>query len=1006
MGHVYRAHDARLGRDVALKVLPAEVSADPERLARFRREARAVAALNHPHIVTIFSIEEDHGVPFMTMELVEGRSLDHALTGGGLPLAQFFEIGVALADALSAAHRKGLVHRDVKPANVMVTGDGVVKVLDFGLARESEAPGGADEDAATSLGLTQAGMIVGTVPYMSPEQIEGKPVDHRSDIFSLGVVLYEMATGARPFSGGSSPALMSSILKDRPRPIADTRADVPDGVWRLVARCLEKSPRDRVQSAQDIHVELKALRRAWESGTSAPAVKPASASAHTVSSDLRVAVLPFTCRGSGDGEALADGLTDDITAGLSRFQYLRVVSRREAESAKGQSADALAAERLGARYLVEGAVRTAGTAVRLSVRLVDTTTSAHMWAENYDRPLGSDLFALQDDLAARVVATVGDTNGVLARSLAASLKDRNADELTVSELVMRFFGYGQHFRHEEYLRLRAAFERALAGEPGHALGWACLAVLYEQEYSQLLNLSPEPLRRSAEAAQRSVELDPTCQAGWRALAAINFFERDLNGLRVAAERAVALNPLHATVTGAIGWMLAFAGEWDRGVELVARAIDLNPHHPGWLHNVLATNHYRNGEFAKALVQAKRSNLPQYVWMPLHVAGAAGQLGLTADARAALDAMRRNHPAYLDPNKVRALWSMWLWDADLVDRFVEGFVKAQALVDRPADAARPSSAISPVLAAALDQPASIAVMPFSDLSAAKDQEWFCDGIAEEILNALTPLKNLRVAARASAFSLRGRSDDLKTIGEKLNVTTVLGGSVRRAGDRVRITVQLSDVRDGIQIWSERYDRELKDIFDVQDEIAKTVAERLKVTLTDTPARSARAARRARNDQRRGVSALFAGPSAAESPRGEHSDGARTASTRAVELDPDYALAWAGHRRRAYRARPTSAASRRRSRSRRRLRRRGRLWSWILRRRPGIRRWPAPTLLFENNRDLAGQEFERALELNPHYVQGRCWYALVLSAMGARRLRAGHCRGAAGARERSACRRTRR
>jgi serine/threonine protein kinase len=398
MGDVYRAHDPRLGRDVALKVLPAEVADDPERLERFRREARAVAALNHPHIVTIFSIEEEHGVPFMTMELVEGRTLDHTLTDGALSLARFFDIGVALADALSAAHRKGIVHRDLKPANVMVTDDGVVKVLDFGLARETKAHDASGEDA-TSLGLTQAGIIVGTVPYMSPEQIEAKPVDHRSDIFSLGVVLYEMATGMRPFSGASSLALMSAILKDRPRPLTELRADVPEGVWRLAARCLEKVPSDRVQSGQDVHAELKALRRSLESGASAPAMRPAPTSGRTVASDLRVAVLPFTFRGSSDAEALADGVTDDITAGLSRFQYLRVVSRRDAETAKGHSADALAAERVGARYLVEGTVRTAGTAIRLNVRLVDTTTSAHMWAENYDRSLGSDVFALQDDLA-------------------------------------------------------------------------------------------------------------------------------------------------------------------------------------------------------------------------------------------------------------------------------------------------------------------------------------------------------------------------------------------------------------------------------------------------------------------------------------------------------------------------------------------------------------------------------------------------------------------------------
>ena len=559
----------------------------------------------------------------------------------------------------------------------MVTAEGVVKVLDFGLAREGDAQERYVE-SETRLGLTQAGVIVGTVPYMSPEQIEARAVDHRSDIFSLGVVLYEMATGARPFEGSSAPAVMSSILRDAPRPITAVRTDVPDGVWQLVARCLEKAPGDRVQTADDIHVGLKALRRAWESGAAGARVMPAPAVGRTLSSDLRVAVLPFTSRGGSEAEALADGLTDDITAGLTRFDYLRVVSRREAEIAKGQSADARAAERLDARYLLEGTVRTSGDAVRLNVRLVDTATSAHIWAENYHRSLGSDVFALQDDLAARIVATVGDTSGVLARALAGSLKDRDADALTAGELVTRFFGYVHTFVPEEHRRLRAAFERALVNEPGHAPAWACLALLYEQEDSQRLNPLADPRRRSAEAAHRSVEIVPTCQGGWRALASLHFLERDLSGLRVAAERMMALNPLHTTGMSNVGMMLAYAGEWDRGVEIVEHAMDLNPHHPGWVHYILATNHYRKGEFEQALGQAKRSTMTHVVWTPLCVAVAAGQLGLAADARAAIDVMRTHHPAYLDAAELRALWSKWLWDAGLVDRLLDGLGKAITL----------------------------------------------------------------------------------------------------------------------------------------------------------------------------------------------------------------------------------------------------------------------------------------------------------------------------------------
>jgi adenylate cyclase len=970
MGDVYRAHDARLGRDVALKVLPADVATNPDRLARFRREARALAALNHPHIVTIFSIEEAKGVPFLTMELIEGRSLEHLVADGGLALARFFDIGVALADALSAAHRKGIIHRDLKPANVMVTHDGVVKVLDFGLAREADAHGSSEHDA-TSLGLTQAGIIVGTIPYMSPEQIEGRSVDQRTDLFSLGTVLYEMASGTRPFGGASSPALMSSILRDRPRPLTELRADLPEAVWRLAARCLEKAPSQRVQSAEEVHAELKELRRAWESGTARLAAPRAPGSGMTVLSDLRVAVLPFAFRGGDDAESLAEGLTDDVTAGLSRFQHLRVVSRRDAEGAKGQSADARAAEQLAARYLVEGTVRTAGASARLNVRLVDTTTSAHIWAETYDRALGGDPFALQDDLTARVVATVGDTNGVLARSLAASVKDRNTDELTVSELVIRFFGYGQHVAPEEHRRLRAAFERTLAGEPGHALGWACLAMLYEQEHSQQLNPLPNSRQRSADAARQSVALDAACQAGWRGLAVSHFFDRDRNGLRVAAERVTALNPWHTTTMSYIGTLLAYAGEWDRGVRIIEEAIDFNPHHPDWVHYTLATNHYRVGAFDKALLEAKRASLAQYVWTPLCLAIAAGQLGLAADARGAIDVIRTRHPAYLNPGKVRELWSAWHWDEVLLDHLLDGFEKALALVERPV-VAPPPSGPSPARLAAPDGPASIAVMPFADLSPAGDQEWFCDGIAEEILNTLTPLKNLRVAARASAFSLRGRSDDLRTIGEKLNVTTVLGGSVRRAGDRVRITVQLSEVESGFHLWSERYDRELTDIFDVQDEIARAVAERLKVTLTDGPLdRLARLVERGTTNVE--AYQLYLQGRALLARRGTGIRRAIKLFEQAVAIDPRYSVAWAAIAE-AHTVLANFGIERGAESKPRALAAAARAIELSPSSAAGHAALAYAVLAFANDRVQAKRGFERALELNPHYVQGRCWYAL--------------------------------
>jgi serine/threonine protein kinase len=245
MGAVYLAEDTRLDRPVALKVLPPEVASSAVRLERFQREAKAVAALNHPSIVTIHSVEEAEGIRFLTMELVEGESLDHGLPPGGLPLARVFDVGIALADALAAAHDKRIVHRDLKPANVMVTNDGRVKVLDFGLAKLAVSSGGpptgeADASAApTELlapdrSLTDAGLVVGTVPYMSPEQVKGQPVDSRSDIFSLGVVLYELATGRRPFGGDTSAETISSILRDAPRPVGEARQDATRHLGRII----------------------------------------------------------------------------------------------------------------------------------------------------------------------------------------------------------------------------------------------------------------------------------------------------------------------------------------------------------------------------------------------------------------------------------------------------------------------------------------------------------------------------------------------------------------------------------------------------------------------------------------------------------------------------------------------------------------------------------------------------------------------------------------------------
>ena len=349
MGVVYEAEDTRLNRHVALKVLAPELSGNRTQLQRFQREAQAVAALSHPNIVTIFSVEQDADVHFITMELVRGQTLDRVIPEDGFGLDRLFEVSLPLADAVSAAHECGITHRDLKPGNVMLGDDGRVRVLDFGLAKLEERAALETERTRTAA-LTGEGAIVGTVPYMSPEQVEGKPLDHRTDIFSLGAMLYEMATGKRPFHGDSSAALVSAILRESPSPVSQVRDGLPRHLGRVVRRCLEKNPRDRYQTARDVYNELRTLKREIaedsspsltppSSEVSSPTTKPSSVSAVSspdASAMPWIAVLPFTSSSSDtEIDAVADGLGEDVATGLSQFPFLFVIAHKSTQRYKG-----------------------------------------------------------------------------------------------------------------------------------------------------------------------------------------------------------------------------------------------------------------------------------------------------------------------------------------------------------------------------------------------------------------------------------------------------------------------------------------------------------------------------------------------------------------------------------------------------------------------------------------------------------------------------------------------
>jgi serine/threonine protein kinase/tetratricopeptide (TPR) repeat protein len=679
MGEVYRALDTKLGRDVALKVLPAEMARDAERLGRFRREAKVLAQLDHPNIVTIYSVEEADGTHFLTMQLVEGLPLDRLICQGGLPLKQIVDIAEALADALAAAHEKGIVHRDLKPANVMVTSEGRVKVLDFGLAKDVRGSNAGDA-TMTSASQTQAGMVMGTPAYMSPEQTSGRPLDHRTDIFSLGVMLHEMSTGKRPFDSASPAELVSAILRDTPPSITELRPDLPSDLARVVRRCLEKDPRHRIQTARDISNEFRDLQRIPmrtpppSAAFARPPIAPDSGSVRA-DEGFWVAVLPFKYTGDNrDLKALAEGLSEEVITGFSRFSYLRVIARGSTAKYSSESGNVrIIGKELGARYVMEGSLRQAGNKLRLAVQVVDTLSGAHLWAETYERPLTpQSAFELQDDLVPCIVSTVADQYGILPRSISEALRSVSEESLTPHEALLRSFSFLERISSTEHATARRILERAVERDPGLADAWAMLAIMYDTEFADEFNALPNPLERATAAAQHAVDLAPTHALGHYALAFTYFFRKEMASFRAAAERALAINPMDGSIMGILGICVHHAGERKRGAQMAAAAMKLNPRHPPVLHSPAFMDAYLEGKYAEALEVAARMDMPGFFHAVALRAAALGQLGQREAAEKAVRELLVLRPKFA--TSVRRDYEKW-WDSKTIEHLIDGLRKA-------------------------------------------------------------------------------------------------------------------------------------------------------------------------------------------------------------------------------------------------------------------------------------------------------------------------------------------
>jgi TolB-like protein len=676
MGEVYRAHDTRLGRDVAIKVLPAPMAADPDRLERFRREARAVAALNHPHIVMIHSVEEADGVHFLTMELVDGQSLDRLVPPGGLSRDRILAIAAQFADALAAGHEKGIVHRDLKPANVMVTPDGRVKVLDFGLAKIAPAAQGVGPADATftSAGETGAGVVMGTPAYMSPEQVAGRPVDHRSDLFSLGIILYEMASGRRPFEGASSAELASAILRDTPRPLSEIRVDLPADLTRVIRRCLEKDPALRIQTARDIVNELRLLGASTpaepapagparhsaaadaaasamsSAGTSAgsparalapdapgagrPAAAPASISGF--GGQPALAVLPFdNLSRDPEQEYFADGLAEDLIARLSHWRSFPVIARNSSFAYKGRVADVkqVAAD-LNVRYVVLGSVRRAGNRVRVSAQLVDATTGQQVWAQSYDRDL-TDVFALQDEISEAIAAPlVGD----LHRAESARVQRQEPESLQAWELYQRALPLLYHFTRDDIAHAHQLLERATRIDPHFAAALASLAAV--RLWQVLFSWTDDPeeaVQGALGLTRRAAAIDPADAMVRLALAFALITAGDAFGALEEARRSVELNPSLPFALSFYAYLLTMTGHPPgESITLAQRAMRLSPRDPAeWQFlDALGPSYFMAARYSEGLEASRRlvALTPSYYWGYLWGAINAVGLGQLDDAR--------------------------------------------------------------------------------------------------------------------------------------------------------------------------------------------------------------------------------------------------------------------------------------------------------------------------------------------------------------------------------------
>ena len=646
MGVVYKAEDARLHRFVALKFLP-DMTQDSQALERFRREARAASALNHPSICTIYDIGEHEGRPFLTMEFMDGQTLRHHINGKALLFEEVLKLGTQIADALDAAHSEGIIHRDIKPANIFVTKRGQAKVLDFGLAKllpKGVARGNAESGGELADATSIVGIISGTPSYMSPEQVRGDNLDQRTDIFSLGLLLYEMATGRQAFGGNTGGVIIEAVLTRSPAPARSINPDIPAGFEDIINKALHKDRNQRYQQARDLLADLQRLERGEAEFVPR---EPTVSNATTNSGILRpvrvsklidsLAVLPFeNTRRDPEHEYLCDGIAGSLINILAGVPKLRVMAQSTVLRYKGRAIDPQAVGReLNVRAVLTGRIMQSGESLRIGAELVDVATGSQLWGTQYDRKPG-DIFAIQDEISEEI-------SGKLRLKLSRAEKKRLTRRQTNDAEAYRLYLKGRHhwdrWTEDGFYKAIEYCQQAVEKDPGYALAHGGVADSYVLLGWNSYLRPKDAFPKGKLAAMRALRLDPNLAEGHTPLAAVLWLH-DWRWAEARAEftRSLELNPTHATanhwfaeflmtmgrhgeavarmkksqeldplsliISVAIGWALYMARQYDDAIEQLTRTVDLEPHYPV-THWILGLLLRKLGRYEQAIVEGEK-----------------------------------------------------------------------------------------------------------------------------------------------------------------------------------------------------------------------------------------------------------------------------------------------------------------------------------------------------------------------------------------------------------------